>query len=185
MTTGTVFDIKEFAVFDGPGIRTTVFLKGCPLRCQWCHNPEGLSPKPQLMVSRAACVHCGACERVCKHPDKCIACGDCVSVCRLGLRKIAGTVWTAEALAGRLMRDKDVYSLSGGGVTERMVGEEKTFALARQRARDTAMRLAIENGAEDPVVRTSEQIDAPEIEGSRKLVEARFSATASGRPRIT
>ena len=59
--TGTVFDIKEFAVFDGPGIRTTVFMKGCPLRCKWCHNPEGLSQKPQLMVSEAACIHCGAC----------------------------------------------------------------------------------------------------------------------------
>ena len=56
MTTGIVFDIKEFAVFDGPGIRTTVFMKGCPLRCRWCHNPEGLSPEPRLMVSRAACV---------------------------------------------------------------------------------------------------------------------------------
>ena len=59
--TGVVFDIKEFAVFDGPGIRTTVFMKGCPLSCRWCHNPEGLSPTPQLMVSRAACTHCGAC----------------------------------------------------------------------------------------------------------------------------
>ena len=115
--TGTVFDIKEFAVFDGPGIRTTVFLKGCPLRCQWCHNPEGLSPKPQLMVSSASCVHCGACSRVCKHPDNCIACGVCVPYCRLGLRKIAGTIWTAEALAERLQRDADVYQMSGGGVT--------------------------------------------------------------------
>ena len=115
--TGTVFDIKEFAVFDGPGIRTTVFLKGCPLRCQWCHNPEGLSPRPQLMVSTAACVHCGACERACPHPEGCVACGACVPVCRLGLRKIAGTVWTAEALAGRLNRDRDVYAASGGGVT--------------------------------------------------------------------
>ena len=68
---GTVFDIKEFAVFDGPGIRTTVFMKGCPLRCRWCHNPEGLSAVPQLMVSTAACIHCGACERVCRHPDGC------------------------------------------------------------------------------------------------------------------
>ena len=73
---GIVFDIKEFAVFDGPGIRTTVFMKGCPLRCQWCHNPEGLSPEPELMVSMAACTHCGACTRVCRHPEGCVACGD-------------------------------------------------------------------------------------------------------------
>lgn len=114
---GIIFDIKEFAVFDGPGIRTTVFLKGCPLRCQWCHNPEGLSPKPQLMVSTALCVHCGACTRVCQHPDGCIACGECVPVCRGGLRKIAGERWTADALAQRLNRDVDVYRETDGGVT--------------------------------------------------------------------
>ena len=117
MSTGIVFDIKEFAVFDGPGIRTTVFMKGCPLRCQWCHNPEGLSPKPQLMVSTAACAHCGACERVCKHPDHCVVCGECIPVCKLGLRKIAGTPWTAEALAARLNKDADVFAGTGGGVT--------------------------------------------------------------------
>lgn len=117
MSTGIVFDIKEFAVFDGPGIRTTVFMKGCPLRCQWCHNPEGLSPKPQLMVSTAACVHCGACERVCRHPDHCVVCGECIPVCKLGLRKIAGTAWTAEALSARLNKDADVFAATGGGVT--------------------------------------------------------------------
>ena len=117
MSTGIVFDIKEFAVFDGPGIRTTVFMKGCPLRCQWCHNPEGLSPRPQLMVSTAACVHCGACERVCRHPGNCVACGDCIPVCHLGLRKIAGIEWTAEALAARLNKDADVYRATDGGVT--------------------------------------------------------------------
>ena len=92
--TGIVFDIKEFAVYDGPGIRTTVFMKGCPLRCRWCHNPEGLSPRPQLMVSKAACVHCGACERVCgQHAIRvvdgraqvdagaCITCGYCGRAC--------------------------------------------------------------------------------------------------------
>ena len=117
MSAGTVFDIKEFAVFDGPGIRTTVFMKGCPLRCQWCHNPEGLSPKPQLMVSHAACTHCGACASACPSPDACIACGACVSACRGGYRRIIGKSWTAEALAARLQKDADVYALSGGGVT--------------------------------------------------------------------
>ena len=117
MSTGIVFDIKEFAVFDGPGIRTTVFMKGCPLRCQWCHNPEGLLSKPQLMISKAACIHCGACTTVCKHPDRCIACGECIPVCRGGLRKISGEEWSAEALAQRLSKDADVYRMSGGGVT--------------------------------------------------------------------
>ena len=117
MSEGIVFDIKEFAVFDGPGIRTTAFLKGCPLRCQWCHNPEGLSPRPELMVSRAACIHCGACGRVCPSPERCTACGRCVPVCRGGLRRIVGRRWSAEALAGRLSKDADVYRDSGGGVT--------------------------------------------------------------------
>ena len=86
MEQGTVFDIKEFAVYDGPGVRTTVFMKGCPLRCQWCHNPEGLSPRPQLMVSTASCTHCGACRAACPHPDApCDACGACISHCPLGL----------------------------------------------------------------------------------------------------
>lgn len=117
MKTGIVFDIKEFAVYDGPGIRTTVFLKGCPLRCQWCHNPEGLSPRPQLMVSRAACIHCGACQAVCLHPDDCISCRKCIPYCKGGLRKIAGEEWTAEKLAERLKKDSDLYESSGGGVT--------------------------------------------------------------------
>lgn len=117
MTVGIVFDVKEFAVFDGPGIRTTVFMKGCPLRCRWCHNPEGLQAQPQLMVSRAACVHCGACERVCRHPDQCIACGACVAVCRGGFRKIVGQSHAPDALAARLQKDADVYRMTGGGVT--------------------------------------------------------------------
>ena len=115
--TGIVFDIKEFSVFDGPGIRTTVFLKGCPLRCHWCHNPEGLSPKPQLMVSRASCTHCGACDRVCPSPGHCTLCGKCIPYCRGGFRKIIGTEWSSEALAQRLQKDEDVYRISSGGIT--------------------------------------------------------------------
>ena len=114
--TGTVFDIKEFAVFDGPGIRTTVFMKGCPLRCRWCHNPEGLSVKPQLMVSTAACVHCGACQKVCRHPEGCVSCGECTAACRYGFRKISGVKWEAEALAEHVLRGREFFG-DGGGVT--------------------------------------------------------------------
>lgn len=113
---GIVFDVKEFAVFDGPGIRTTVFMKGCPLRCQWCHNPEGLSAEPQLMVSRAACVHCGNCEKVCTH-ETCVSCGKCIPYCRLGLRKMAGQRMEADALAAKLLRGRKLMESSGGGVT--------------------------------------------------------------------
>ena len=114
---GTIFDIKQMAVFDGPGIRTTVFLKGCPLRCQWCHNPEGLSFEPQLMVSQSACRHCGKCTEVCQHPENCIVCGDCIRACPLRLRRIAGTKIDSEDLAVRLLRDRDYLASQGGGVT--------------------------------------------------------------------
>lgn len=112
---GMLFDLKQFAVFDGPGIRQTVFMKGCPLRCRWCHNPEGLVSRPQMMVG-ASCTHCGRCRTVCRH-ETCIACGACVPVCPLHLRHIAGETITAEELTRRLRRDSDYYAACGGGVT--------------------------------------------------------------------
>lgn len=117
MTTGIVFDIEEFAVYDGPGIRTAVFVKGCPLRCKWCHNPEGLSVKPQRSVSRNLCVHCGACQTVCEHPEGCMACGKCVRVCPKGCIRIAGLEMTAEEVAGKIRKNAKLLKLNGGGVT--------------------------------------------------------------------
>lgn len=116
MREGTIFDIKEFAVFDGPGMRQTVFFKGCPLRCSWCHNPEGLSGLPQLMVSGASCLHCGKCREVCEN-ENCNACGKCIPVCPLNLRKIAGERMTSEELVKRIRKDSDYYARYGGGVT--------------------------------------------------------------------
>ncbi len=122
---GVVFDIKELAVFDGPGIRTTVFLKGCPLRCTWCHNPEGLSAKRQMMVKWSQCLHCGKCREACRHPEECILCGDCILSCPLHLRRICGTEWEAANLAKRLRRDQDYLAANGGGVT--FSGGEPTY----------------------------------------------------------
>lgn len=116
-TLGTVFDIKEFAIFDGPGIRTTVFMKGCPMRCQWCHNPEGLSFEPQLLISHDSCTHCGNCQKVCKHQDGCITCGKCIGDCPLRLRKICGVKYTAKDLAALLLKDKDFLYKNHGGIT--------------------------------------------------------------------
>ena len=113
METGTVFDIKGFALNDGPGIRTTVFLKGCPLRCLWCHNPEGLSPEPELLYKSARCRHCGKCARPCSHPE-CQRWGRCLRVCPEGCLTVAGREWTAEELYVRLERDRDLFGEDGG-----------------------------------------------------------------------
>ncbi|MFA7371068.1 MAG: glycyl-radical enzyme activating protein [Sphaerochaetaceae bacterium] len=117
---GLIFDIKEMAVFDGPGIRTTVFLKGCPLRCQWCHNPEGISGDIELMVKSSACLNCGACVRVCPTDTdvaRCSACGQCTVVCPLNLRRLVGQYYFPNELANLLLRQKEILAKNGGGVT--------------------------------------------------------------------
>lgn len=116
MKEGVIFDVEEFTVFDGPGLRQTVFLKGCPLRCSWCHNPEGLGAAPQLMVSRASCIACGKCKEVCTH-ETCIGCGRCIPVCPLHLRRIAGEIMTSGELMSRIRKSSSYYADYGGGVT--------------------------------------------------------------------
>jgi pyruvate formate lyase activating enzyme len=116
MQSGTIFDIKGFALNDGPGIRTTVFMKGCPLRCLWCHNPAGLSPEPELYVKQGKCTRCGKCMTVCGHED-CRPYGRCLHICPNGALSVCGSGMTSEELAKRLLRDRDVYEMSGGGVT--------------------------------------------------------------------
>ncbi len=116
MTEGTVFDIKEFAVQDGPGIRTTVFLKGCPLRCLWCHNPEGLRMEPEVSILTKGCRDCGLCRRGCGHPE-CQPFGRCLHICPNNLLKRVGERITPEALAQRLENYRPIMRASGGGVT--------------------------------------------------------------------
>ncbi len=113
---GMIFDIKEFSVNDGPGVRQTVFLKGCPLRCNWCHNPEGISMQPQLMVRYGECAHCGACGGVCGK-EECDACGACVPVCPLRLRGICGEEVLSSDLAVSLLVNAPIYAQMDGGVT--------------------------------------------------------------------
>ena len=113
--TGTVFDIKEFSLHDGPGSRVTVFLKGCPLRCVWCHNPEGLSPAPQMMFKENMCVRCGECFKPCSHAE-CKAYGRCLYVCPYDCLSISGKIYDASELAGKLAEYVPFFG-SGGGVT--------------------------------------------------------------------
>ena len=101
---------------DGPGGRTTVFMKGCPLRCRWCHNPEGLSPLPQLMIKHKMCRRCGRCTAGCSHPE-CQPYGRCLHACPSGLVSVIGETYTPEALVSRLLRSKKLYEELGGGVT--------------------------------------------------------------------
>lgn len=114
--TGTIFDIREFTVHDGPGPRITVFLKGCPLRCRWCHNPEGLSAARQLVYKKNFCTHCGACKKPCNHPE-CRPFGRCVHACANGCLSIAGEELAPEQLAGRLRKRGEILKRMGGGIT--------------------------------------------------------------------
>ena len=113
---GTIFDIKEMAVHDGPGIRTTVFLKGCPLKCRWCHNPEGLSFEPQLMYKDIRCIDCKSCQRECEHPE-CQPFGRCIHACPENCLEISGRIVTAKELAKELKESAEILDNSFGGFT--------------------------------------------------------------------
>ena len=128
--TAIVFDIQRASLHDGPGIRTTIFLKGCPLDCLWCHNPEAISTKRQLFFYFDKCTLCGDCERVCdddvhhlidgKHIidyDKCTFCGKCVEACNSNALKIIGAEMSVDDVMHEIMADVDFYTNSGGGMT--------------------------------------------------------------------
>jgi len=128
--TGLVFWIARFAVHDGPGIRVTVFLKGCPLRCSWCHSPESQLPKPEIMLKNDRCLICGTCAPLCRHDaialtddgydtnrERCQACGECVDACPAEARTLAGRTMTVTELVADIEKDRVFLDRSGGGVT--------------------------------------------------------------------
>ena len=130
-----IFDIQRFSLHDGPGIRTTVFFKGCNLRCRWCHNPESQQPCPQRMFYKEKCVGCGACRKVCPRAFDAVCENElrCVSVCVHGAREITGREADAEEIVKTVLRDRPFYAASGGGVTlsggEPLLQPEAAFAV--------------------------------------------------------
>jgi pyruvate formate lyase activating enzyme len=135
---GIVFNIQRYSIHDGPGIRTTVFLKGCPLSCLWCQNPESQSGKPEIMINRNLCTVCGRCVSECENgaislseecsvtdSSKCLCCGRCIEICPNEARKLSGTEMTAGEVVKVVLKDLKFYETSGGGVT--LSGGEATF----------------------------------------------------------
>ena len=130
LASGVVFDIRRFSVHDGPGIRTTVFFKGCPLRCPWCHNPEGLSAAPELVWRAERCIRCGSCIAACPEDalqqlddlpaldaSRCTLCGICADECFAQAREVMGRAMDVDAVLAQVERDLPFYEESGGGVT--------------------------------------------------------------------
>ena len=115
---GLIFDIQRSSLVDGEGIRTTVFFKGCNLRCKWCHNPEGLLAKPQLLFYADRCRECKMCHPVCKKgAGECTLCGECALICPNDAKEICGKYYTVEQICDIIDKDTDLYRISGGGVT--------------------------------------------------------------------
>ena len=157
---GIVTDIQRFSVHDGPGIRTTVFLKGCNLRCAWCHNPETIQSRQEIELTPALCIGCGECAVACKrdchdlssgghlfHRDGCVVCGECVHACFSGALALVGRRMTAAEVLDQVMEDASFYETSGGGVTvsggEPMFQREFTGEILRL-SREKGVHTAIE-----------------------------------------
>jgi pyruvate formate lyase activating enzyme len=157
---GIVSDIQRFSVHDGPGIRTTVFLKGCQMRCRWCHNPEALRPGPELQLFLDKCIGCGTCFKVCPrgahgmesgrrvfHRQRCTACGTCARSCYAEALVLVGRQMTAAEVLAEAVQDREFYADSDGGVT--ISGGEPIFqpAFAREilaLCREAGIHTAIE-----------------------------------------
>lgn len=155
---GIISDIQRFSIHDGPGIRTTVFLKGCPLNCIWCHNPETISHKPQVAFYSNKCIGCGECAKACKNEaiiaektridrKKCIACGKCAEVCPPEAIEFIGQEMTAKEVLEKALRDLPFYKNSGGGITlsggEPLYQPDFSLCLLKS-AKDRGIHTAVE-----------------------------------------
>lgn len=158
--TGRIFEIQRFCIHDGPGIRTTLFLKGCPLRCTWCHNPEGQSRAREVSFAPDRCIACGACVAVCRHRahvfadsrhaynrDRCVVCAECVEKCHAGALECVGRDITVDEALVEALKDRPFYETSGGGLTlsggEPLSQIEFSAELLR-RAKEAGLHTAVE-----------------------------------------
>lgn len=158
---GIVFNLQRYSIHDGPGIRTTVFLKGCRLRCFWCQNPESQKKKPEIFLNKSRCTLCNRCVAACLSGasrlldsvsviidrSKCIGCGKCVEACPNGARTLMGRYLTVDEVMHEVLRDRRFYENSGGGVT--LSGGEPAdqpqYALALLRAcKDIGLHTVID-----------------------------------------
>jgi pyruvate formate lyase activating enzyme len=165
--TGLVTNIQRFSIHDGPGIRTTVFLKGCNLRCFWCHNPEDMNPQPEIQFFPERCIFCGACVENCPQAahrigaegdhaflrDLCDACGLCIDTCYAGGLVLVGTRMTVAQVLADVLADQAFYASSGGGLTvsggEPLLQFDFTYALLAE-ARRHGIHTAVETAANFP-----------------------------------
>lgn len=157
---GLLFQIQHFCLQDGPGIRTTVFFKGCPLHCAWCHNPEAYQKSPELLYAPERCIGCGRCVPACPrslhliaaevhsyHRSGCTACGRCARVCPSGALRLCGSLSTVEEVILEVLEDRVFYENTGGGLTlsggEPLFQPAFAYALAKQ-AKEQGLPVCVE-----------------------------------------
>jgi pyruvate formate lyase activating enzyme len=196
---GYVTNIQRFSIHDGPGIRTTVFLKGCNLRCFWCHNPETLETQPQLQLFLSRCIGCGECFKRCPngchemvdgkrvfHREKCTGCGRCAETCYAEALVLVGKSMTVDEVVEEVLRDRAFYETSNGGVTlsggEPLLQRDFSYAIL-ERCRQENVHTAIETAANFPWERVASILPVTElVMMDIKLIDAARHRECTGVP---